>query len=336
MVRVARHVSLEEIAIMIAGRRLLVVEGLHVGAELFLAAGTYTIGADLLCDMVLLDAGVEKQHLRLRVDSAGVGAERLGDAAVTLHGRTLAQTGFSVLDGDIVRIGAAAFSVTGVDHDVKPSAPESDSADVAAVSNADADLPGIKRHRRFVLPLSIFLTLVGMGIFFGTRALELSRQSRPAQNLAKASLHLAAVAPAEPPGNEKNGEYVARVREFMADDALDVRFDKTGRVVVSGRTSKAYLKEQLQRIRKEFEGTVEIVDAVSYVVDKGKPEKILIPQRIVDVSLSEPRWFLTADGTRNFEGAQLADGAEVVRIGTEGIVFRRNGKLTVFQFNDRE
>jgi type III secretion protein D len=314
---------------MIAGCKLKVLEGLHAGAELDLPDGTYIIGSDLQCDLVLLDPGVEKQHLRLHVENRRVNAERLGDARTEVRGALVASKAFGIGDGDVVRLGPAAFSLVvprdaAAGHSVDGQAlPETQ--DYPPSGNPQEALAGNGR-RRIALALSILAFLVGTGAFIGLRAFEVPP--------AKAG----AFSPADtaPLPATSGQDYAARVREFILDDRLDVRLDPNGRIVVSGTTQKAEVREQIARLQKEFAKSVEIVDRISYVLDKTPPNRIQIPQRIVDISMGSPRWFKTADGTRNFEGSTMADGAEVIRIGMNGIVFRRNGKLTVFPLNDKE
>lgn len=321
--------------IMIAGRKLLILEGVHAGAELFLAEGLYIIGAHLDCEVVLLDTGVDKQHLRLQVSGSQVNIERLGDAQVMLHGRAIEGKSFILLDGDVVRLGGAAFSVvsvsaappdTGLLHD------QDQKAVVAAVTEPEQSQLPRRRLARTLAPLFILLLLVGGGMSFHLMGWGDAVAGRStALSVAEPRKELAARTISVP-----DADLVARVREFIVDDALDVRLDVPGRIIVSGSTKKGLVRDQIQRIAKEYAGAIEIIDKVSYVLDERKQNKLPLPQRITSVSVGRTSWFQTADGAKNFEGSKLADGAEVVRIGMDSIIFRRDGRLTIFRLNDKE
>lgn len=322
--------------------KLLVLEGAHAGAEIALADGIYLIGSDLGCDLVLLDPGVAGKHLRLRVENGRVGAERIGEAIVMLHGVPMQEASFSPLDKDEVGLGSAVFRLVGVaapavtaaeDADEPPAleifddtpAPSSDAAQagLAAAAHAAAPRAG-RRHHPVVWGLPLSVIVVGLTAFFGSRALQASAPLR----LPDAQLAV--------PAAEMRDELVARVREFLSDDGLNVQRDLQGRIVVSGKTRALVVRQQLADLKNEFKEAVEIVDRVSYVSDNDPHTTVRLPQRITDIHVGGVRWFQTADGMRNFEGTVLADGAEVVRIGIDGIVFRKGGKLAIFRLNEEE
>lgn len=325
---------------MTAGRKLLVLEGAHAGAELFLAPGSYLVGSGLECDVMLLDSGVQMRHLRIQVDNSLVNAERLEDALVLLHGTALANSRFTILDGDVIRLGAAALSVA-MAVEVVVAVAESPTQDGPApkfVSNANVGVvdKSVSRRGRRTLALSVTVALFGMGAYFASRVLEAPERSQvrtPSEALASTKQNKDIPTPGS---THKKEDFVARVREFVGDDTLDVQVDPQGRIIVAGSAAKATVKEQLQRIKKEYTGTIEIIDQVDYVVDKTQRNKFPLSQKITDVSVGQIRWFRTADGTRHFEGSQMTDGAEVVRISLDNIVFQRDGKLITFRVNEKE
>jgi hypothetical protein len=326
---------------MIAGRKLLILEGVHAGAELFLAEGLYMVGADLGCEVVLLDIGVDKQHLRLSVSGNHVNIERLGDAQVMLHGRAIEGKSFILLDGDVVRLGGAAFSVASIASQPLETAMAQDEGEkdaaAAEIGPEEGRLPR-RRLARVLVPLLALLVLVAVGGSFrvpgwGDAVAGLSPAPPAAERRRDGVAQAAAPAHA---AAHADADLVPRVREFIVDDALDVRLDGAGRIVVSGTSKKGLVREQIQRIAKEYAGTIEIVDEVSYMLDERKQSKFPLPQRITNVSVGRTSWFQTADGAKNFVGSKLADGAEVVRIDMDSVVFKRDGRLTVFRLNDRE
>lgn len=332
---------------MNAGCRLRVRSGVHAGAEITLADGSYLVGANLACDLVLLDPGVAGTHLRLHVRGTQVSAERIDDAPVEQDGRLVEQDEFEVADGAVLSIGSACISLDGLGAAASPDSredalqdPDADEDGPPLLEIVDGEEPATsptrqdsaagtavpppapprrKRRHPVVWGLPLMVLAVGLSAFFGSRALQASAPLRaPEARLAD-------------PAAQPRDEVVARVREFLGDDMLDVQRDPEGRIVVSGKTRAAVVQEQLKNLRNEFKGTIEIVDRVSYVSDNKPQNTMRLPQRITDVHIGNIRWFQTADGMKNFEGSVLEDGAEVVRISIDSIVFRRNGKLAVFQ-----
>jgi len=57
---------------------LSVIDGLHQGVALSLDQPVYTLGSALQCDLVLGDAGIADEHLRLRINERDVAIEALG------------------------------------------------------------------------------------------------------------------------------------------------------------------------------------------------------------------------------------------------------------------
>lgn len=336
--------------------KLVVVAGAHAGAETTLADGICLVGSDFGCDIILLDAGISPRHLRLRIKEGRISVERLLGSQVTLHGMPADQVMFEVMDKDEIGIGGAVFRLHGVVDPLPQEVPVAPEAIVATEEPAlpndlDDDTPTLEildasgpgpvqgsqaaiapepppekrqRHHPVIWGLPLTVVVIGLGAFFGSRALQASAPLRMPQ--AKLAM----------PAPEARDELVARVREFLGDDGLNVQRDPAGRIVVSGKTRAMAVKQQLADIRNEFKGTIEIVDRVAYVSDNKAHNTVRLPQRITDIHVGEVRWFQTADGMRNFEGSVLEDGAEVVRINIDGIVFRRDGKLAIFKLTEEE
>src|SRR3954469_15164822 len=65
--------------------RLTVLSGPDRGAHLVLARGTYLVGKDPGCALVLTDGAVSRQHLELAVTAEGVRVRDLGSRNGSLH-----------------------------------------------------------------------------------------------------------------------------------------------------------------------------------------------------------------------------------------------------------
>lgn len=128
-------------------------------------------------------------------------------------------------------------------------------------------------------------------------------------------------------------ELVQRAREFLADPGIQPRYAGAGRLQLAGRpqrlTEAAALDRSLAQLRADLGATVALQDTLDRTqVRSAAAEPVVhpMPVRIAEVHADEPAHFRDADGARYFEGARLADGAEVVRIRVDEILFRKNGR----------
>jgi hypothetical protein len=300
--------------------RLRVLEGVHAGATSGLAAGSYSVGSDFDCDIAVLDDGVSRRHLSLELAADGAYLSVCDGAAVSVDAEALIGDGkVALAKGSVVHCGAMAFTV-------EPPGPPA-----ASSHGNDADLPKEMVGRRSAKPVRGRRWLLGAPVV--AVLIALSAASWQLFHMPAVPREINSAAPATvsgPPAPPAADEIVNRVREFVGDEDLVVERGVKGEVIVSGVTSGKSVQRQLQRIQADYAGTVEIRDEVSYVTHEA-PRQVQLPQRITDVHVGEVRWFRTADGGRYFEGSQLDDGAEVVRIGLDAIVFRREGRLTQFR-----
>jgi type III secretion protein D len=128
-------------------------------------------------------------------------------------------------------------------------------------------------------------------------------------------------------------ELVQRAREFLADPGIQPRYAGAGRLQLAGRpqqlTEAAELDRRLAQLRADLGQAVLLQDGLDRSqlrVAAAEPVVHPLPVRIAEVHADEPAHFRDADGARYFEGARLADGAEVVRIRADEILFRRHGR----------
>jgi len=311
-----------------SGWKLAVVEGVHAGGEHLLPDGVYVVGSDLGCDIVLFDEGVLAQHVRLHVEGRRARAQRLNNAPLMLNGNEASGETAVLASGDVLRVGGGAFSLTAFGTAAAPS-PETQAAIAAARAAAARHTvqPGI----RWTMMVPIIAVLAVLATAFTHRERPAAFTTKGASTTPPPDVEMQikklGQGQATPP--EKRDELVIRVREFIGDENLAVDRDAKGRVVISGSTRAKNAHQQVQRIQKEYTGSVEIIDKVAYVND-STPRQIRMPQRITDIHVGDIRWFRTADGARYFEGSQFEDGAEVVKIDMDNIVFRHHGRLVVF------
>lgn len=91
--------------------KLKIVAGLHKDAELFLEPEvTYAVGASDECDIILVDAGVEKKHLSFAISNGKIQVE-CADTEFQLDGKPAPYTSFELSDFQVVSIGDAHFAI---------------------------------------------------------------------------------------------------------------------------------------------------------------------------------------------------------------------------------
>lgn len=129
-------------------------------------------------------------------------------------------------------------------------------------------------------------------------------------------------------------EVAQRARGFLDDRGITADYQGGGRIRVSGRPldtrSYAAMAQKLGRLRADVGDSIQIVDALDYAEmeqPNASPTVRPMPVRIAEVQADPPAHFRTADGARYFVGATLPDGAQVVRIGSDEILFRRENRL---------
>ena len=128
-------------------------------------------------------------------------------------------------------------------------------------------------------------------------------------------------------------ELAQRAREFLADPGIQASYAGGGRLRLAGRpqliTEAAALDRRLGLLQADLGSAVALHDALDRTqlrVAAAEPVVHPMPVRIAEVHADEPAHFRDAAGARYFEGARLADGAEVVRIRADEILFRKNGR----------
>ena len=87
---------------------LRIFSGVHVGAEITLAAGDWVIGRDESCDIVLSDASLAPRHAVLRVGESSVAYEKLDGDVLAAAGDAL--PGAEIPPGKLCRMGDVLFA----------------------------------------------------------------------------------------------------------------------------------------------------------------------------------------------------------------------------------
>lgn len=128
-------------------------------------------------------------------------------------------------------------------------------------------------------------------------------------------------------------DLVATAQTYFSDTALTVAYLGRGRIEVTGTAARAQIEPRIRNYMKDARPALEVVDHVRDA-DPAAPRTATtlggtagIPEiTTVFAGDGDQRYIETADGSRYFEGARLKEGATVVSIGPDEVVFERNGQ----------
>jgi hypothetical protein len=125
------------------------------------------------------------------------------------------------------------------------------------------------------------------------------------------------------------GDLLARARQYFSDTQLAITYDGQGRLVISGAADQDAVWQRIRNFTEDIGSVAEVRDKVQYqhAQEPAAPSDAIQVPVIVGVYLDEgARYLQTANGARYFEGGQLQDGAEIVSIALDEVVFMKNGQ----------
>lgn len=130
-------------------------------------------------------------------------------------------------------------------------------------------------------------------------------------------------------------QIVEQARRYLADPNLSLSYAGQGRLVVSGTVDDAAVRRKLKRLAEDLQPAVRVSDQVQ-VRERPAAERepaapqstaladlqAAMPGRIVSITEhgEQGRYIQLSNGARYYEGAVLPSGAELTRIGTDGLV----------------
>lgn len=325
----------------------MVEDGLHAGARLVLVGESCVIGSDPGCEIVLQDAAVRPRHAVLVRSGEGYEMRDLATKP-----RVIAPDAVLHVDGMV----QMCHALQGVRVRIAwPALPPDEQATRPPA-------------RRVAAATAATVLLLG-GLIIGAAELVTARQyADPAQRARRAVAALGSSLPAgvrvqvaadgvlevdglvaDEPARERLVQYireagfadlrlhlrsaaalVEQLREALGAPDLQIGYDGQGQVRVEGTTAdmavKARLREIVQRRSRDIDDRVVLLD----MRENKERAKLTLPLRITDVMLGEPAYFRSDNGGRYYVGATLPDGAEVMAIDEERILFRRGEKDIVY------
>lgn len=327
---------------------LTVASGLHRGASLELHNGTYFIGSDAGCDIVLRDKSMAPRHARIHCRASGCTLHDVRAESPT----AIAPVRVSRTEG-MVR---SDYEVEGIVIALAQRA--SEAADARA---AERYRPRPARFVSWTLGFGAVLSAVALATTFRWNGYEptIAKQivggsgELLAQHFDAVRFRQSSTGDLEIAGwvadsleQQRLREWLARsqyknarfsvqpatvlidqVRDALAAPQLQLALAEGG-LLIRGETRDAAVKQRIQGLARELADTLVVHDRVAYT-DAGRQPGPM-PVKVRDVMIGNPGYFRTADGARYFEGSVLPDGAEVLAIEPARIRLRLSGAVVVY------
>jgi hypothetical protein len=131
-------------------------------------------------------------------------------------------------------------------------------------------------------------------------------------------------------------QIVEQARQYLAEPALSLSYAGQGRLVVAGTVDDASVRRKLRRLAEDLPPAIRVSDQVQ-VRERPAVERpaapapqstalaelqAAMPGRIVSITDhgEQGRYIQLSNGARYYEGAVLPSGAELTRIGGDGLV----------------
>lgn len=131
-------------------------------------------------------------------------------------------------------------------------------------------------------------------------------------------------------------QIVEQARQYLAEPGLSLNYGGQGRLVVSGTVDDPAVRRKLRRLAEDLPPAIRVSDQVQ-VRERPAAERepapapqttalaelqAAMPGRIVSITDhgEQGRYIQLSNGSRYYEGAVLPSGAELTRIGADGLV----------------
>lgn len=351
---------------------LTVTRGRHDGARVELAQGQHLVGADADCDVVLSDGGVARRHCILDVRVHDLTLTTIEASTVHINGHARSGSGIVVPNGAALLVGEAcliaehlaaaplplAAAASGAAPPRVPDASRVSGrvmdwfaawgvmvASVAGIGMA-ATVPSAMTTPSNERPVFDLRTLEATFGAIGGKELQV-RVDKDGQvrldgfvgdEAAAAELRRRAVQMQAPPiehGYQVVESLERQILGYLAERNIRLTYRGQGTFVASGRALSHRFHQRAAELINELRGVIEL-DVSAVDAPRPPGEKRPLPLRIVSVQVSAPAQFSTSDGVRYFVGARLPDGAEVVSIQPDRVLFRREGRSIVYPLSREE
>jgi type III secretion system YscD/HrpQ family protein len=344
------------------------------GRTVLLKPGANELGSAAQCDIMLPATEVLPRHLVFSVGELAVAVQRVGTAAARLNGEEMPASRRTVVVGDKLSVGKLEFEIDRSYPVVEHA--DSMFLDEEAADDAKAALPPPRPPRSRTVLWGGFAALwlvavVGLWWLFSPSG-SVARPASAGVDLAQLEAALsdfdevevvagaagqvqvkgfvesqvrkrALIEAVQPHGPRvavnvhSVDDVVDQARRFIADPGVAITYAGKGRLLVSGSSDSASVRQKIQRLGEDLHPTVLVSDKVQYrpqARDDAADARAqwamwqnLLPGRVVSVTEDAQglRHIQLANGSRYYEGSVLRSGAELKSLKPDGLTVDPGG-----------
>jgi type III secretion protein D len=340
------------------------------GRTISLSPGINVVGSAADCQIMLPASDVQPRHLIFSAGAVALSVVCVATADARINGDALATARRSVVVGDVLSIGKIDFQIErsypASEHTNEPA--DSMFLEADAPLSAAAAAPPRSRARGWAMAATVWVLTMGL-IWWGlSDNVSQAGQAGAQVNIAELEAALKDFAETEvlagPSGHmsirgfvesqprkqalqlamqpfgsrvtvsvHSVDELIDEARRFVGDPGVAITYAGKGRLVVSGKSDSADVREKIQRLGEGLQPAVLVSDKVQY---REKPQDNAgvgqrnqwadwqreLPARMVSVTEDRGgmRYIQLANGNVLFEGSVLKSGAELKSLRLEGAV----------------
>ena len=345
------------------------LNGAMKGRTIALKPGANLVGASAECDVMLPGGDVLPRHLAFTVGDLVVSVQKAGSGAVRLNREDMQQARRSLVPGDVVGVGQIELQL----ERSYPAADRQDPMFAGTESVLPGDVPqadpGLPRRSGFLAGAALLacacVGLLAVALWAGGEDKPATHAGADLAELGRVLAPFGEVEAVAGPGGQvvvkgfvesrarrqvlegtlaKLGgvgvsvvavdELVEQARRYVGSPAVAIDYAGKGRLVVSGASDDAALRDKLRRLAEDLHPSVLVSDKVSWkpapAPDKDAAMRShwaawqdVLPSRMVGITEDADglRSIQLANGDRYYEGSPLKSGGEITHIDAGGLVF---------------
>lgn len=299
--------------------RLSVAAGLHAGATTELTDSRYVIGSDIDADIILMDHGVEAQHVLIRRAGKQVDVEAIGGDVQVGRRQVRKGRGFRSSMPVGLAVGDARILIEAQSEPMR-RAPFKRFAPIAATA----------------LCLCVAVTALAMNAPLANRVEAIDAETSPGQGFQTAAVGGGASGLAGFLRGQDNRPEVSLAAETLAAQLREVGLDgipldvEKNRIIASGSIAKED-SETWANAQAWFDQTFgDRIVLTSNVDVRGSDAP---PRLSLQAVWYGPQpYILASDGARYHEGAYIEDGWAIRKIGENALLLSKDGATIALKY----
>jgi hypothetical protein len=127
---------------------------------------------------------------------------------------------------------------------------------------------------------------------------------------------------------------VEHAKNFLRDPSLEISYNRSNGLEVSGDRTFAASVQRVKLLRKELGSRIEVSDLSSHKLDKKDKRVVLIKLPLALTAVDAVQGYVEGDdGTKYFSGSKLSNGFLIERITSKAVYLKANGQSVVYELN---